>query len=315
MTTESIICLVQGERLDSYVAGVRNDLSRSQVQRLIREGHILVNGRVARPSARLQRGDSIRVHVPEAPDEAVVPEDMPLRIIYEDMHVLVVDKPPGLTVHPAPGHARGTLVNALIARHPELESVGAPGRPGLVHRLDKDTSGLMVVALTQEAHASLSRQLRERTVTKVYMTLVLGYPEPPEGLVEAPIARDPRQRQRMGVVEGGRAAATRYRTVQRYKGYTLLEVRPHTGRTHQIRVHMYSIGHPVAGDARYGGRVPFLRRQFLHAHRLGFGLPPTGEQVEFESALPPDLEEALAGHALAPTDFVRTAGEGLPSTP
>ena len=293
MTTESIICQVQDERLDSYVAGVRNDLSRSQVQRLIKAGHILVNGQIVRPSARLQRMDRIDIHVPEALDETVVPEDIPLRIVYEDEHVLVVDKPPGLTVHPAPGHPRGTLVNALIARYPALESVGAPGRPGLVHRLDKDTSGLLVVALTPEAHASLSRQLRERTVAKVYLALVLGYPEPSEGLVEAAISRDPRHRQRMGVVEGGRAAATRYKTVRHFKGYTLLEVRPHTGRTHQIRVHMSSIGHPVAGDSRYGGRVPFLKRQFLHAHQLGLSLPPGGEQVEFESPLPPDLEEAL----------------------
>lgn len=300
MTTESIICQVQDERLDSYVAGVRSDLSRSQVQRLIKEGHILVNGQVVRPSARLQQMDRIDIHVPEAPDETVVPEDIPLRIVYEDEQVLVVDKPPGLTVHPAPGHPRATLVNALIARYPALESIGAPGRPGLVHRLDKDTSGLLVVALTPEAHASLSRQLRERTVTKVYLALVLGYPEPSEGLVEAAIARDPRNRQRMGVVEGGREASTHYKTVQRFKGYTLLELRPHSGRTHQIRVHMSAIGHPVAGDARYGGRVPFLKRQFLHAHRLGFSLPPTGEQVEFESPLPSDLEEALAGHALHP---------------
>jgi 23S rRNA pseudouridine1911/1915/1917 synthase len=306
VNTESIICQVQNERLDSYVAGIRNDLSRSQVQRLIREGHILVNGHAARPSARLQQKDRIDIHVPDALDETVVPEDIPLRIVYEDEHVLVVDKPPGLTVHPSPGHPRGTLVNALIARYPALESVGAPGRPGLVHRLDKDTSGLLVVALTPEAHAGLSRQLRERTVAKVYLALVRGHPEPSEGLVEAAISRDPRHRQRMGVVEGGRAAATRYTTVRRFNGYTLLEVRPHTGRTHQIRVHMSAMGHPVAGDSKYGGRAPFLKRQFLHAHRLGFGLPPGGERVEFESPLPPDLEEALAGRALhpgSPTDY------------
>ena len=293
MTTESIICQVPNERFDSYVAGVRNDLSRSQVQRLIKEGHILVNGQAAKPSVRLQQMDRIDIHLPETHDETVVPEDIPLRIVYEDEHVLVVDKPPGLTVHPAPGHPRGTLVNALIARYPALESVGAPGRPGLVHRLDKDTSGLLVVALTPEVHASLSRQLRERTVAKAYLALVLGYPEPPEGLIDAPISRDPRHRQRMSVVERGRAAATRYTTVRYLKGYTLLELRPHSGRTHQLRVHMSAMGHPVAGDSRYGGRVPFLKRQFLHAHRLGFGLPPDGEQVEFESPLPPDLEEAL----------------------
>ena len=297
--TVSLSCHLPGQRLDTYIAGLRQDLSRSHVQRLIREGHVRVNGRVARPSARLRQGDQIHIHLPDASPEGVVPEELPLKIVYQDDQVVVVDKPPGLTVHPAPGHPRGTLVNALLARYPELEGVGDRLRPGLVHRLDADTSGLMVIARTPLAHESLSRQIKERTITKVYLALVRGHPEPSQGTVEAPIARHPRSRQRMGIVMGGRHASTHYRTLRLFKGFTLLEVQPHTGRTHQIRVHLSSLGHPVAGDAKYGGRMPFLRRQFLHAYRLGFHLPPAETYVEFTSPLPPDLEEALG--VLAPS--------------
>jgi len=317
--TVSLVCHQPDQRLDTYIAGLRQDLSRSHVQRLVREGHVQVNGRVARPSARLRRGDRIHIQLPDAPPEGVVPEAMPLKVVYQDDQVVVVDKPPGLTVHPAPGHPRGTLVNALLARYPELEGVGDRLRPGLVHRLDADTSGLMVIARTPQAHESLSRQIKEREITKVYLALVQGHPEPHQGTVEAPIARHPRSRQRMGIVPGGRYASTQYRTLRLFRdfvtgtpqrrsrravlqqgavaegkrGFALLEVRPHTGRTHQIRVHMSALGHPVAGDAKYGGRVPFLRRQFLHAYRLGFRLPPTETYAEFTSPLPPDLEEAL----------------------
>ena len=315
----SFVCQIPGQRLDSYIAEAWQDLSRSQVQRLIQEGHVLVNGRAARASARLRQGDLVQLHIPEAPTQAVIPEYLPLSIVYQDEHVLVVDKPAGLTVHPAPGHRRGTLVNALLARYPEIEGVGDRLRPGLVHRLDADTSGLLAVARTPLAHESLSRQIRERAITKVYLALVRGHPKPSEGTVEAPIARHPRHRQRMGIVAGGRDASTQYRTLRLFRiaasdtpqrrgrrvalpqgaaangriGFALLEVRLHTGRTHQIRVHMSFLGHPVAGDAKYGGRVPFLRRQFLHAHRLGFRLPTTEQYVEFASPLPPDLEEAL----------------------
>ncbi len=323
--TASLICHLPGERLDSYVAGLRKDLSRSRVQRLIQEGHVLINDQPARPSTRLRLGDRIRIHLPDAPPTSPVPEELPsLTIVYQDDHVVVVNKPPGLTVHPAPGHPRGTLVNALLAWYPEMEGVGDAGRPGIVHRLDADTSGLMVVARTSLAHKSLSRQIKERAITKVYLALVRGYPQPPEGTIEAPIARHPRHRQRMSVIQGGRQATTHYRTLRLFRGpvhkaplrpgdrggthkgtavggkerFALLEVRPHTGRTHQIRVHMSALGHPVTGDAKYGGRVPFLRRQFLHAHRLGFNLPATETYMEFTSPLPQDLEAALATLAL-----------------
>ena len=284
----------EGQRLDTYVASLLSQLSRSQVQRLIQNGLVRVNGSPARPSTRIKHGDSVHIEaVPEDSEEKPLPEKLPLKIVHEDQDVIVVDKPPGLTVHPAPGHPRGTLVNALLARYPELESVGEPSRPGLVHRLDADTSGLIVVARSLSSYADLNRQLKERSFTKVYLTLVKGRPQPAEGAIDAPIARNPRSRQKMGIVEGGRASLTEYRTIEALDGFTLLEVRPKTGRTHQIRVHMVAIGHPVAGDAKYGGRAKFLRRQFLHACKLGFFLPSTEEPVEFASRLPPDLREAL----------------------
>lgn len=284
----------EGQRLDTYVASLLSQMSRSQVQRLIQDGLVLVNGSPARPSTRIKYGDSVHIEaVPKGLEENPLPEKLPLEIVYEDQNVIVVDKPPGLTVHPAPGHPRGTLVNALLARYPELEAVGESSRPGLVHRLDADTSGLMVVARSPSSYADLNRQLKEHSFTKVYLALVKGRPQPAEGVIDAPIARNPRSRQKMGIVEGGRASLTEYRTIEALDGFTLLEVRPKTGRTHQIRVHMAAISHPVAGDAKYGGRAKFLRRQFLHACKLGFFLPSTGEPVEFASRLPPDLREAL----------------------
>ena len=284
----------EGQRLDTYVASLLSQLSRSQVQRLIQDGLVLVNGSPARPSNKIKHGDSVHIEaVSRELEEKPLPEKLPLRVVHEDEDVIVVDKPPGLTVHPAPGHPRGTLVNALLARYPELEAVGEPSRPGLVHRLDADTSGLMVVARSPDSYANLSLQIKEHSFTKVYLALVKGRPQPAEGAIDAPIARNPRSRQKMGIVEGGRASLTEYRTIEALDGFTLLEVRPKTGRTHQIRVHMAATGHPVAGDSKYGGRAKFLRRQFLHACKLGIFLPSSGEPVEFASRLPPDLREAL----------------------
>ncbi len=289
------------KRLDVYLAGLKEGLTRGQAQTLIRNGQVLVNGSTSRPSTRLHKGDRIRLSATDAAPADPTPEPLPLSIVYEDDHVVVVDKPAGLTVHPAPGHPGGTLANALLARYPELRGVGDRLRPGIVHRLDADTSGLIMVARTPAAYQSLQKQIKDRTITKVYLTLVRGQPRPSQGRIEAPIARDPRSRQRMGIVEGGRASTTEYRTLRTLGEFGLLEVRPHTGRTHQIRVHLSAIGHPVAGDAKYGGRVPFLKRQFLHAHRLGFQLPPTGRYVELTSPLPPDLETALATLASCPS--------------
>ena len=297
-TRLSLVCETSDERLDSFIAGVRPEFSRSQVQRLVRGDRVLVNGVIAKASLRLQPGDKVELFLPPPEPSHPVPEDIAVTILYRDDDILVIDKPPGLSVHPAPGHPGGTLVNALLARYPDLQEIGDQLRPGIVHRLDADTSGVIVVARTERAYRDLSGQFKEHSPTKVYQALVLGHPEPPEGIIEAPLARDTRNRKRMAIAEEGRQATTRYRTMERYDGYTLLEVAPQTGRTHQIRVHLSSIGYPVAGDRLYGGRTALLQRQFLHAAKLGVRLPSSGEYAEFVSPLPPDLAETLA--SLAP---------------
>ena len=198
-----------------------------------------------------------------------------------------------MAVHPGAGRTRHTLVNALLARYPDLAGTGEALRPGVVHRLDKDTSGLLLVARNERAHADLSRQLKERLVEKRYLALVTGRLEPAEGVIEGDIGRDPRNRKRMAIVEGGRPARTAYRVVERFDGYTLVEVAPSTGRTHQIRVHLAGVGHPIAGDALYGRRSPLVGRQFLHAWRIAFSHPADGRPMSFESPLPADLAEAL----------------------
>jgi 23S rRNA pseudouridine1911/1915/1917 synthase len=284
-----------GERLDVFLARQAAELSRSRARRLIDEGHVTVNGRPQRPSHPLEGGALV---VATLDDAAVAPpaaEPIPLAIVYRDEDVIVVDKQAGLTVHPAPGHPGGTLVNALLALAPELAKVRDTMRPGIVHRLDKDTSGLLVVALSERARESLTRQLKERTVEKTYIALVEGVPRPEQGIIEAPIGRHPKHRKRMAVVAGGRDAETRYKVIETPGKCALLEVKPVTGRTHQIRVHLAAIGHPVIGDAVYGKRSELVGRQFLHAARLAFDLPSSGRLAEFESPLPPDLAAALAG--------------------
>ncbi len=282
-----------GERLDTFVARRCRDLSRNRVRGLIDEGLVTVGGRPAKPSQRLAPGDQVIARIPQPEPLQLLPETIPLTIIYQDEEIIVIDKPAGLTVHPAPGHPRGTLVNALLALCPDLAGIGGTLRPGIVHRLDKDTSGLIVVAKNDRAHRSLAQQLKDRDVHKTYLALVQGVPRPAEGVIEAPIGRHPRNRKKMAVVAGGREAETRYRTRQLWDGYALLVVEPVTGRTHQIRVHLAAIGHPVVGDATYGRRSALIGRQFLHAHRLAFRLPASDRAIEFESPLPPDLREAL----------------------
>ena len=283
-----------GLRLDRFVETGCPDLSRSRGAALIREGWITVNGAPGKPSTAVRAGDSVEVAIPAPVPTELVPQQIPVRIVYEDAHLLVVDKPPGLTVHPGPGHPDRTLVNALLAVVPDLAGIGGELRPGIVHRLDKDTSGLMVVAKNDAAHRSLSRQLKEREVKKSYAALVVASLARDSGTIDATIARNPRHRQRMAIVEGGRDAVTHYRVVERYQGHTLLEASPVTGRTHQIRVHFASIGHPLVGDPVYGKSSPLVERHFLHAARLAFNLPPEElEWREFESALPPDLQAAL----------------------
>lgn len=262
------------------------------MQKLIEDGNVTVNGKPARPSLKLLAGDQINVTIPPPTPSRLIPENIPLKVIYEDEDLLVVDKPAGLAVHPAPGHYTHTLVHAVLAHVPEIDS-GETDRPGIVHRLDKDTSGLIIIAKNNKAHMELSEQFKDRSVTKVYQALVHGLLKPEQGVIEASIGRHPRDRKRMAVVSRGREARTEYRVIQYFDGYTLLEVRPKTGRTHQIRVHLAAIGYPVVGDRIYGGGSDLLDRQFLHACKLGFRLPSNGEYREFQSDLPPDLAQAL----------------------
>ncbi len=280
-----------GARLDKYVGEKCPELSRTQAQRLIADGYVTVNGGVAKASLKLGVGDRVDIIIPPAPPSPLSPEAIPLNIIYEDDDLLVIDKPSGLTIHPAPGHPSHTLVNAILSHLADLPDDSL--RPGIVHRLDKDTSGVMVVAKNSLAQANLISQFKAHSVVKAYLVLVKGHLTPENGVIEAPIGRDPRNRKRMAVVTEGREARTEYRVIKYIDNYTLLEVRPETGRTHQIRVHLSAIGYPVVGDKVYGVKSAHLSRQFMHACRLGFKLPSTGKYVEFTSELPSDLEQAL----------------------
>lgn len=290
------------QRLDRVLTAHIEEASRSYVAGLIERGHVRVNGETAiKTSHKLKVGDVVSVSIPPPEPSKLEAEDIPLSIVYEDADFLVVDKPAGMVVHPAPGHSGGTLVNAILAHVPNLElDMGDEARPGIVHRLDKDTSGLIVVAKRRAAHEILSRQMAAHTMRKEYLALVRGKPVPAAGIIDAAIDRDPKDRQRMAVVEGGRAARTRYTTEQNYgPHYTLVRAVLETGRTHQIRVHMASTGHAVIGDPVYGKATLKhaerlgLHRQFLHATRLGLTIPSSGEWREFESKLPEDLQGVL----------------------
>jgi len=285
-----------GLRLDRYAADQVVDLSRSYARQLIEDAHIRLNGVDARPSSLVHTGDIVTVRRPVAQPTDLVAQDIPLNIVYEDADVVVIDKPAGMVVHPAPGHLSGTLVNALLARYPDI-TVGGDLRPGIVHRIDRDTSGLLAVARNDAARHHLQVQQQARTMRKAYLAVVEGRFKEPEGLIDAPIARHPTDRKRMAIVADGRAARTHWRVCEDLGNYTLIEARLETGRTHQIRVHFAHKSRPVLGDALYGPRKPRatfgLSRQFLHAHRLGFKLPATGAWAEFEAPLPPDLQAAL----------------------
>ena len=302
-----------GERLDRYLASLVPGQSRSQIQRLIEQGQVSVAGRTAKANLAVKAGDRITVDVPEPAPSTAVAEDIPLTIVYEDPDLVVVDKPAGMVVHPAAGHDSGTLVNALLHRIKDLSGIGGELRPGIVHRLDKGTSGLMVVAKNDHAHESLSRQFAEREVEKEYGALVWGVVQAGRR-IDLPIGRDPNDRQKMSArSRRARHAVTRITRARHYRGVTLCQVAIQTGRTHQIRVHLSAIGHPIVGDATYGGRkariaadlrpVLSLERPFLHAHRLVFTHPTDGRRMEFESPLPQDLQAVLdAIEALQPED-------------
>lgn len=281
-------------RLDKHLSRVLPQCSRAYLQRLIEQGHILLNGRRTKAGHRLDGADTITVGLPLLPVRPLA-EPIPLVIVHEDEDILVIDKPAGLTVHPAPGHPDHTLVNAVLAHCPALAMGDDLLRPGIVHRLDKDTSGLIIVAKNDLARARVASQFKRRTVSKGYLVLVQGRLSPEQGIIEAPIGRDPRSRRKMTIVEGGKEATTRYQVREYLDDYTLVEVIPVTGRTHQIRVHLSAIGYPVAGDPVYGARPARFGRQFIHAYRLGFRLPSTGEYREFVSPLPVDLGQALEG--------------------
>jgi 23S rRNA pseudouridine1911/1915/1917 synthase len=285
-------------RVDLGVASAAQ-ISRAHAQRLIATGKVLVDGRRRRASDRLRGGERLRIELAPTADTSLEPESIPLRVAYEDDAMLIVDKPAGLVVHPSAGHARGTLVHALLGRARDqgerLGGIAGVERPGIVHRLDKDTSGLVVVAKTDAAQAALMRQFGDRSIVKEYLALVRGAPPAGRGRIEAPVGRDPRDRQRMAVVAGGREAITEYERLASGDGYSLLAVRPLTGRTHQIRAHLAYLGLPVAGDRRYGGGIGpgALARQFLHAARLRLRRPGDDARVDAWSELPPELVAGL----------------------
>ena len=291
-----------GPRLDLLVAA-RLDLSRNQAATLIAEGHVHVEGRREKASYRAVPGERIVVDVPAPTARPVEGEDIPLAIVFEDEHVLVVDKPAGMVVHPAPGNWSGTLVNALKGRGGELSEAGGEGREGIVHRLDKETSGLLLVAKTDRAHRALGADLAARRISRRYAALAWGHLERDRLTVDRPIARDPRDRKRMAIVTTGRAARTDFVRLARFDAGDFLRARLHTGRTHQIRVHLASVGHPVVGDDTYGGgggrRLFALppKRHFLHAAWLEFRHPVSGSPIELRSPLPADLHQALVAAA------------------
>lgn len=285
-----------GERLDIFLAGENPELSRSHIQKLIAGGQVTVNGNLARASYRVKAGDEVMVNIHPPRELQVLPEDIPLDIYYEDEDVVVINKPRGMVVHPAEGNYSGTLVNALLYHCRDLSGVNGILRPGIVHRLDKETSGLIMAAKNDFAHLKLARQLKDRRVTRRYIALAHGNFKEDRSTIDAPIGRHPRERQRMAVVaRGGRRAVTHYTVRERFGQYTLLELKLETGRTHQIRVHMAYLGHPLVGDLKYGPARPHfgLQGQFLHAAVLGFVHPKKREYLEFTSPLPVELQEVL----------------------
>lgn len=293
------------QRLDTYLRSRFPAVSRGTFQRLIDEGHVLVGGRAVKPTHTPRAGEEVRVEWPEAKQLENRPEDLPLEILYEDELLVVLNKAPGLVVHPAAGHEEHTLVNALLHHCAgQLSGIGGVARPGIVHRIDKETSGCLVVAKTDEAHLALAAQFASRKVRKTYQAIVCGALPKDRGEIHAPIARHPSHRKRMAVTEGeGRDARTTYRVIERLRGSTFIEALLHTGRTHQIRVHFQFLGHPLVGDSVYGQRQNTrltnltnyaARRQMLHARQLAFVHPRTGRELTFEAPMPEDFQDALA---------------------
>ena len=284
----------QGERIDKALSSLQSEWSRTQIGNWVSDGNIKVNGDVVKPKYKVKAGDVIAIDVPEAEPLDVIAENLALDIVYEDADVLVVNKPKGMGVHPAPGHLTGTLVNGLMYQCKDLSGINGIMRPGIVHRIDKDTSGLLMVAKNDVAHESLVDQLVNKTVTRKYIALVHGHIAHDKGTIDAPIGRDQKDRQKQAIVDNGKHAVTHFHVVERFGDYTLVECRLETGRTHQIRVHMNYIGFPLVGDPKYGPKKTIdFGGQVLHAATLGFNHPTSGEYLEFETPLHADYEQLL----------------------
>ena len=285
-----------GQRADQFLAARLDGLTRSAAQKLLEEGHVLCQGRPLKKNDRLKPGDQVAVCIPDPTPVELLPQDIPLEVVYEDEDVIVVNKPVGMVVHPAPGHPDGTLVNALLFHCGQsLSGINGQLRPGIVHRIDRDTSGLIIAAKNDLAHQRLAAQLQDHTLARVYQCIVVGGLREDAGTVDAPIGRHPTDRKKMAVVAGGRSAVTHWRVLERFPGFTYVECRLETGRTHQIRVHMAHIGHPILGDTVYGNKraIPGLQGQCLHAVGLRFRHPRTGGLVELTCPLPEEFEARL----------------------
>ncbi|MFS0688163.1 RluA family pseudouridine synthase [Sporosarcina sp. 179-K 8C2 HS] len=281
-------------RIDKVLSEINADWSRTQIQQWMKDGAVLVNEATVKSNYKVKPGDVIQVMEPELEELDIVAEDLNLEIVYEDADVLVVNKPRGMVVHPAPGHATGTLVNGLMYQVKDLSGINGVMRPGIVHRIDKDTSGLLMVAKNDQAHVSLVNQLVEKSVTRIYTALVHGHIPHDQGTIDAPIGRDPKDRQSMTVIDKGKHAVTHFKVLDRFGDFTLVECRLETGRTHQIRVHMKYIGYPLAGDPKYGPKKTIdFNGQALHAGTIGFKHPRTGEYLEFTQPLPEDFRALI----------------------
>jgi 23S rRNA pseudouridine1911/1915/1917 synthase len=286
------------KRLDVFLTEVQAEITRSYIKKLIESERVTVNGAAAKAHYKLKEGDSVEVEVPDPEPLEVKPEAIPLDIVYEDASLIVINKPPGMVVHPAPGHSGGTLVNALLHYCDDLAGIGGVERPGIVHRLDKDTSGLIVAAKTETCMQSLTRQFKERDIRKVYLALAKGTFESKTGEIDVPIGRHKTHRKKMSThTSAGREAQTRYEVIRQLDGYAYVQLFPRTGRTHQLRVHLASIGHPILGDRLYGGTLgpglPQIERQALHAYRLELTHPVTESLLQLESPLPSDMKTLL----------------------
>lgn len=293
---EKLVADLENMRLDAYIASKKENISRTNIQRLIEEGSILVNGQKKKISYKVQIGDNIEINIPEAKETDIKAEDIPLEVVYEDSDIIVVNKPKGMVVHPANGNPDGTLVNAIMnICKGSLSGIGGEIRPGIVHRLDKDTSGLLIVAKNDLAHINMSTQIKNREVKKIYIALVKGNINENEATINMPIGRSTKDRKKMAVIKEGKEAVTHFKVLKRYGDYTLLKIKIDTGRTHQIRVHMAEIGHPVVGDMVYSkGKNEFgVEGQMLHATSLDFKHPITGKEMHLEADLPEYFKNVL----------------------